>query len=282
VSEKRPPGGFGPPRKRFGQHFLTDPRALDRIVEALEPESTPCVVEIGPGRGALTERLLQRCERLVAVEIDRDLVRHLREAHGARSGFAVVEGDALEEDWAALAGGPYRLAGNLPYNITTPLIFRILAPPRPERSVILVQKEVADRLAATAGSADYGALTVNVQVVARVEVAGRVGAGSFHPRPAVDSAIVVLEPLPEPLVTPYEEATFRRFVQAVFGMRRKQSVRVVRELTDLDAEGARAVLASLGVDPVARPETLGPTVFVSLFRALGGPRIDFNDRVSRE
>jgi len=282
VSEKRPPGGFGPPRKRFGQHFLTDPRALDRIVEALEPESTPCVVEIGPGRGALTERLLQRCERLVAVEIDRDLVRHLREAHGARSGLTVVEGDALGVDWAALAGGAYRLAGNLPYNITTPLIFRILAPPRPERSVILVQREVADRLAATAGSADYGALTVNVQVVARVEVAGRVGAGSFHPRPAVDSAIVVLEPLPEPLVMPDEEAPFRRFVQAVFGMRRKQSVRVVRELTDLDAEGARAVLASLGVDPLARPETLGTTVFVSLFRALGGPRIDFNGRVSRE
>jgi 16S rRNA (adenine1518-N6/adenine1519-N6)-dimethyltransferase len=282
MAPTRSTGGFKSPRKRFGQHFLTDPRALDRIVDALDPASVPTIVEIGPGRGALTEKLLARSARVIAIEIDRDLVRHLREAHVEDSGLTVVEGDALAGDWASLAGGPYRIAGNLPYYITTPLIFRILQPPRPDRAVILVQREVADRLVATAGSSDYGALTVNVAVVAHVSIVGRVGAGSFHPRPMVDSAIVALDPLAVPLVEPDEEAAFRRFVQAVFGMRRKQLLRVVRELVMPDADAARKVLDELGLTPTVRPETLDPATFVKLFRGLGAGRIDFSDRGSRE
>jgi 16S rRNA (adenine1518-N6/adenine1519-N6)-dimethyltransferase len=157
------------PRKRFGQHFLADPRSLERIVEALAPEPSDTVVEIGPGRGALTDLLIPRSGRLVAVEIDRDLVRHLKARYAGQPNVEVVEGDALNADWAAMAGGSYLLAGNLPYYITTPLLFRILATPRPRRAVLLVQREVAARLAATRVEG-LRRPTVNAQVTASVRV----------------------------------------------------------------------------------------------------------------
>ena len=207
------------PRKRFGQHFLTDPASLGRIADALAPEPSDTVVEIGPGRGALTDVLAPRCARLIAIEIDRDLVRHLTEKYAGQPHVEVVEGDALDTDWSAIAGSPYLLAGNLPYYITTPLIFRILEAPRPRRAVLLVQREVAARLVAAPGSADYGALTVNVQVTASVKVVAKVSGGSFHPRPSVDSSIILLTPLATPALGASEEDPFRRFVQAAFGMR---------------------------------------------------------------
>jgi 16S rRNA (adenine1518-N6/adenine1519-N6)-dimethyltransferase len=256
------------PRKRFGQHFLTDVHALQRIADALAPEASDIVVEIGPGRGALTELLSARCRRLIAVEIDRDLVRHLRERYAGRSHVEIVEGDALETDWAAIAGTPYLLAGNLPYYITTPLIFRILATPRPARAVLLVQREVADRLAAVPGSATYGALTVNVQVTTTIRAVGRVSAGAFHPRPTVESSIVLMQPRGEPLVRQGDEQSFRKFVQAAFGMRRKQLLRLVRELWVPDAGRAMAMLSSVGLDPALRPENVSPPDFVRLYTAI--------------
>lgn len=259
--------GLRRPRKRFGQHFLADPRSLDRIVEALAPEPTDTVVEIGPGRGALTDLLVPRCRRLVAVEIDRDLVRHLQARYADQPNVEVVEGDALKTDWGAMAGPSYLLAGNLPYYITTPLLFRILATPRPRRAVLLVQREVAARLVATPGSKDYGALTVNVQVTASVRVVARVSAGAFHPRPSVTSAIVLVTPLDHPLLGADEEDDFRRFVQAAFGMRRKQLLRVMRELWVRDASKASAILADVGLPPAARPEVISPSEYVRLFRA---------------
>ena len=258
--------GLPAPRKRFGQHFLTDPRSLDRIVEALAPLPSDTVIEIGPGRGALTDRLAGQCARLIAVEIDRDLVRHLAERYVGQPTVEVVEGDALEVNWAALANGPYLLAGNLPYYITTPLIFRILESPRPARAVLLVQREVAARLAAPPGSGDYGALSVNVQVTTSVKTVAKVSAGSFHPRPKVDSAIVLLKPLEQPLLGVDEEQPFRKFVQAVFGFRRKQLVRVLREM-DVPGERAAAILSEIGVETTARSETLTPDEFVQLFRS---------------
>ncbi|HEX9564712.1 MAG TPA: 16S rRNA (adenine(1518)-N(6)/adenine(1519)-N(6))-dimethyltransferase RsmA [Gemmatimonadaceae bacterium] len=260
--------GLPPPRKRFGQHFLADPRALDRIVEALQPQPESTIVEIGPGRGALTDRLVSRCRRLIAIEIDRDLVRHLQERYRGIASVEIVEGDALETDWGTLAGTEYLLAGNLPYYITTPLLFRVLATPRPDRAVLIVQREVAGRLLAAPGSDEYGALSVNVQASATVEVVARVSAGAFHPKPAVDSTIVMVRPLADPLVSAADEIPFRRFVQAVFGMRRKQLVRVVRELTGWDALRAGDLLSRLGVPGSARPETLSPEGFVRLHQAL--------------
>jgi 16S rRNA (adenine1518-N6/adenine1519-N6)-dimethyltransferase len=212
--------------------------------------------------------LVGNCKRLIAIEIDRDLVRHLRERYADRPDVEIVEGDALETDWAALAGSSYLLAGNLPYYITTPLLFRILASPRPKRAALLVQREVAARLASAPDTDDYGALTVNVQVSASVRTVARVPAGSFHPKPKVDSAIVLLEPLAEPLVTASEEEPFRKFVQAVFGMRRKQMVRIVRSLRVPEADRAAALLAEADIAPAARPETLTPSHFVNLYRTL--------------
>ena len=259
------------PRKRFGQHFLTDVRALQRIVDALAPDPGDTIVEIGPGRGALTDLLASRSRRLVAIEIDRDLVRHLRERYADQPHVEIVEGDALEVDWGVLAGDDYVLAGNLPYYITTPLIFRILASPRPKRAVLLVQREVSARLAADPGTSDYGALSVNVQVSARVRTVAKVPAGAFRPKPAVDSAVVMLEPLENPLVSADEEEPFRKFVQAAFGMRRKQRLRVVRELWIPDAALASRVLAEIGLEPSQRPETVSPPDFVSLFRLTRTP-----------
>ena len=256
------------PRKRFGQHFLADPRSLERIVEALAPGPSDTVVEIGPGRGALTNLLSPRCGRLIALEIDRDLVRHLREKYADQPHVEIVEGDALETSWGALAGPSYLLAGNLPYYITTPLIFRILTIPRPRRAVILMQREVAARLVAAPGSDDYGALTVNVQVTASVKVVSRVSAGSFHPKPKVDSAIVLVTPLTEPLLGAGEEEPFRKFVQAAFGMRRKQLLRVMRELWIPDSGRASAILALLGLEPSMRPEVISPVDFVRLYTTI--------------
>jgi 16S rRNA (adenine1518-N6/adenine1519-N6)-dimethyltransferase len=180
----------------------------------------------------------------------------------------IVEGDALETDWGAITAGEYLLAGNLPYYITTPLLFRVLESPRPARAVLLVRREVAGRLSAEPGSPEYGALTVNVAASADVSTVARVGAGAFHPRPAVDSAIVRIVPRADPLVSGAAEREFRRFVQALFAMRRKQLVRVVRELTGLGATEAADLLAGLGMSPSVRAETLAVAEFVQLFAAL--------------
>ena len=263
------------PRKRFGQHFLTDRRSLERIVEALDPQPDDTVVEIGPGRGALTSLLAARCRRLIAIEIDRDLVRLLQEQFQDRPGVEIVDGDALETDWATLAGGAFLLAGNLPYYITTPLIFRILEHPMPQRAVLLVQREVAERLVAAPGSGDYGALTVNVQVAVTVRIISRVSAGAFNPKPKVDSAIVLLSPRNPQSLGADEEKPFRRFVQAVFGMRRKQMLRVVRELWIPAADDAGAVLSDAGIDPAARPETLKPETFLLLYREITRRHVRF-------
>jgi 16S rRNA (adenine1518-N6/adenine1519-N6)-dimethyltransferase len=160
------------------------------------------------------------------------------------------------------------LAGNVPYYITTPILFHALRPPRPARAVYLVQREVADRLAAPPGGKEYGALSVNVQAVARAELVVRVPPGAFQPPPKVDSAVVRIVPRGDPAVAPDEERRFRTFVQAAFGMRRKQMVRVVRSVASLDADAAAAVLAEAGVAPDARPETLAPEAFARVVRAL--------------
>ena len=147
-------------KRRLGQHFLTDPRLLGRIADALAAGPADTVLEIGPGPGGLTAALARHAGRLIAIEMDRDLVPALRERVPTAT---VVEGDALALDWHALAGGPFLVAGNIPYNITSPLLDKALEPPRPQRIVFLVQKEVADRVTAAAGETSYGALSIGVQ-----------------------------------------------------------------------------------------------------------------------
>jgi 16S rRNA (adenine1518-N6/adenine1519-N6)-dimethyltransferase len=252
-------------KRHLGQHFLTDPRLLGRIADALGAGPDDTVLEIGPGPGGLTAALMERAGRLVAIERDGDLVPALRERF---PGATIVEADALEADWPALAGPRYLVAGNIPYNITSPLIDKALDPPRPERIVFLVQKEVADRVTARAGDPDYGALSVGVQSVARAERLFVVPAGAFHPRPKVDSAVLRLTPLAEPLVPPAWQASFRRLVVGLFGFRRKQMARGLRELTGWEPERVAEVLARVGIPPAARPEVLAPAVFAALLRAL--------------
>lgn len=263
------PAPLPAPRKRFGQHFLKDARVLEAIADALGPLENRTVIEIGPGRGALTDRLVERAQRVVAVEVDRDLVAHLRTRYAAMKHVEIVEADVLHTSLAELAGGPYVLAGNVPYYITTPIIFHALESPRPDVAVYLVQKEVADRLAAPPGDKTYGALSVNVQAVAKVELLRRVQPGAFNPPPTVDSAVIRIIPNDTAAIAPEWESRFRGFVQAAFGLRRKQLVRVVRTVASLDAERASAVIAACGLTNDVRPEVLTAHDFARLVQALG-------------
>lgn len=257
---------FPPTRKSLGQHFLTDKRILGRIADALHLQGDETVLEIGPGRGALTDLLAERAGRLIAIEYDRALAAILRERYARRSNVLVAEADVLEVSLGELAAGPYVLVGNVPYYITTPILFHALVPPRAERAVYLVQREVAQRLSASPGSKEYGALTVNVAAVARAETLFGVPAGAFSPPPKVESAVVRITPLAQPHISQEEERPFRTLVQGAFGMRRKQMRRVVRSLYALDAEGADELLAAAGIEPTDRPEVLRVEQFVALLR----------------
>jgi len=257
-------------RKRLGQHFLVDRTVLERIADALGPNANDVVVEIGPGRGALTDLLSRRARRVIAIEIDRDLVPYLRDRYRDAGNVEVIERDVLDVDLGAVAGPEFLLAGNVPYYITTPILFHALEPPRPARAVYLVQREVAERIAAPPGSRTYGALSVNVQGVARAELVGRVPAGAFRPPPSVESAIVRLTPRPDPVVEQSLEPDFRALVQDAFGLRRKQMRRVVRTVAHLGVDAADQVLAAASIDPECRPETLSPGDFARLLHAISG------------
>jgi 16S rRNA (adenine1518-N6/adenine1519-N6)-dimethyltransferase len=257
-----------PPRKRLGQHFLTDSRALDKIADALEITKSDTVIEIGPGRGALTDRLAARAGRLITIEVDRLLVPILRARYAAQPHVSVIESDVLELTLGDVAGGAYLLAGNVPYYITTPIIFHALVRPRPARAVFLVQKEVADRATAAPGSKEYGALSVNLQALATCTVRGTVKPTAFNPPPSVDSSILHLVPRSDPVIGADDEAAFRKLVIASFGLRRKQLRRVVRTVRGLSAEEADVAISAAGLDPEARPETLSAQQFARLLHAL--------------
>lgn len=265
-------GGAHRPRKRLGQHFLHDRRVLARIADAVAPAPGDTVIEIGPGEGALTDLLVPLASRLVLIELDRDLAARLRARYAAQPHVEILEADVLDVSLADVARGPYVLAGNVPYYITTPILFHALASPRPRRAVYLVQKEVADRVVAPAGHDDYGALSVNVQALAQAERLGTVGPGAFRPPPTVDSAVLRITPRADPLVTPDEEQPFQRFVVGLFGQRRKQLVRALRESAGLSAEAAHAAVTAAGLSPTTRAETVPPEGLVTLYRAVVAAR----------
>ena len=255
--------------RRLGQHFLSDPKILGRIADALDPRPGETVIEIGPGRGSLTAILLDRGLKVIAIEKDRRLIAEL---HGKRGtgNVNVVGGDGLKIDWHQLIAPTFpvscvpfpvfKIVGNIPYYITSPLLEKALTPPLPERVVFLVQAEVADRIAAHPGTKIYGALSVGVQAVCRVEKLFQIAPGAFRPPPKVRSAVVRLTPLAEPLIKPEEVAPFRKFVTACFSRRRKQLKNAVPGMTAADLE-------ALGLDPKLRPERLSPSDFVRLMRS---------------
>jgi len=247
-------------RKRFGQHFLHDRGVLERIVSAIDPRPDQSLVEIGPGRGALTELLAGKCRTLDAVEIDRDLAAWLRQRYAGASGFQLHEADALEFDFAALArlrGARLRVIGNLPYNISTPLLFHVAAAHEHIDDLhVMLQKEVIDRIVAAPGSGEYGRLTVMLAPWIEARHLFDVGPGAFTPAPRVWSAVARLAVRREPaFVVP---RAFARTVSAAFSQRRKTLRNALRSLMDAET------IAAAGIDPGARPETLSPAQFAAL------------------
>ncbi len=273
MSVRRDSGGFPPTLKRLGQHFLTDQTALEHIVDALAPTQQDTVVEIGPGRGALTQLLLPRAGRLVAVELDRVLASMLEERYADDPRVTIVERDILKTPLGEIGGETFLLVGNVPYYITTPILFHALAGALPTRAVFLVQREVAARAMAPAGSKVYGALSVNLQVLTDIQRMFDIPPGAFRPPPKVDSTVILLRPLATPLITRPEQRAFQHFVQSLFGQRRKQLGTILRSLAtatspDPQPSTVNPAFAALGIDPADRPERLAPAQFVALFRAV--------------
>jgi 16S rRNA (adenine1518-N6/adenine1519-N6)-dimethyltransferase len=257
------PRAPGRPRKRFGQHFLHDPAVIERLAAAIAPARNEALVEIGPGRGALTGRLLQAdCGSLDAIEIDRDLAALLRGDWGADPRFTLHNADALRVDFAALArerGQPLRVVGNLPYNISTPLLFHLLQSVRHIRDLhVMLQREVVARMAARPGDPAYGRLTVMLSPWLTIERLFDVGPGAFQPPPRVWSAVARLTVRSEPAFAVHPG--FRAIVAAAFSHRRKTLRNALRGLATPEQ------IASCGVDPAARPETIPP----ALFNAIAG------------
>jgi len=250
-------------RKRFGQHFLTDAHYLARIVAAIDPEPRDSMVEIGPGTGILTAPLASAVERLHVVEIDRDLAAALRVAY-PRGNVVVHEADALDFDFASLES-PLRVVGNLPYNVSTPILFRMseLAD-RLRDCVFMLQKEVVERMVAAPDTPDYGRLSVMLQYRFAMRMLVKVPPGAFTPPPKVDSAVVRMEPLGDDRLRARDEALFAKIVAAAFSQRRKTLRNSARSLV------AEEAFARARIDPSRRGETLSVAQFVALADAASG------------
>ncbi|HEB93992.1 MAG TPA: 16S rRNA (adenine(1518)-N(6)/adenine(1519)-N(6))-dimethyltransferase RsmA [Gammaproteobacteria bacterium] len=253
------------PRKRFGQNFLQDPNVVAKIAHAIAPCPDDHLVEIGPGLGALTEALLPQVEAMDAVELDRDLIPKLAQRCGVLGQLRIHSADALKFDFAGLAidGRPLRIIGNLPYNISTPLMFHLLK----SRAVIrdmhfMLQKEVVDRLAATPGGKDYGRLSVMMQYHCVVDSLFDVSPGAFNPSPKVNSAVVRLRPWERPPVAVADVTVLEKLVTQAFSQRRKTLRNTLKGL--LSAEQ----ISAQDIDPTRRAETLSLMEFAVLARAV--------------
>ncbi|MGH9309122.1 MAG: 16S rRNA (adenine(1518)-N(6)/adenine(1519)-N(6))-dimethyltransferase RsmA [Vicinamibacterales bacterium] len=244
-------------RKRFGQHFLEAAWA-DKLVAALDPQPQDRFLEIGPGAGALTSRLAPRVAHLTAVEVDRDLARSL--ADRLPPNVDLIEADFLDLDFSPLVPKrPLRVAGNLPYNISSPILFRLIAAHRESAlfrdATLMVQREVADRIVAAPGSGDYGVLTISVQLHADVHRLLTLPPGAFRPPPKVHSAVVRLRFRP-PVVALVDEQVFGAMVRSMFTQRRKTLANALGPFAGGRGSDARQALASADIDAARRPETL--------------------------
>ncbi len=253
-------------RKRFGQNFLHDPGVIRRIVECIAPCPGQRIVEIGPGQGAITTELLQAAGRLDAIELDRDLLEPLARRCAEVGELHIHSADALRFDFCRLAGNGQRLrvVGNLPYNISTPLLFHLLEQAECiEDMHFMLQKEVVARMAAEPGGKDYGRLSVMLQARCEVTPLFDIGPGAFRPAPKVESAFVRLLPHRKPPVRIDDPALFARLVTQAFAQRRKTLRNNLRELISPEA------MLQLGIDPTRRAETLGLAEFAALANAAG-------------
>lgn len=260
-------------KRSLGQNFLVDPNIQRRIVDALDAGPDDVVLEIGPGTGALTRHIAGRVRRLVAVELDDALAAALQREFADAPGVEIVHADAMEVDLDARLEGAAapRVVGNIPYNITTPLIFRLLElEPRPAVVVLMIQKEVADRILAPPGGKEYGALSVGVRAISDVKRLFNVGKSAFWPAPDVISTVIRLVPHAPRRLTLPEEQDLRALTRVAFSWRRKQLQKILRDSPEygLSHEEVAALSAETGLDLEARPESLAPERFVGLARAL--------------
>ena len=252
-------------RKRFGQNFLVSAGIVAKIVEAIRPQPGDLLVEIGPGLGALTEPLLARLDHLHVVEIDRDLIARLRQRF-TPDRLTVHEGDALQFDFFALGPG-LRVAGNLPYNISTPLLFHLAACADGVRDMhFMLQREVVERMVAAPGGADYGRLSVMLQYRFEMERLFRVPPGAFNPAPKVESAVVRMVPRPRATLDASDEVLLGEVVKSAFAQRRKMLRNTLRE--HLNEED----WVALGLDPRRRAEELAVGDYVRIANRLAGLR----------
>jgi 16S rRNA (adenine1518-N6/adenine1519-N6)-dimethyltransferase len=267
------------PRQRYGQNFLIDLNLMQKLAAAADVRAADVVLEVGAGTGSLTELLLERGARVVAVEIDRGLQTLLRERLGDDSRFALVQADVLAgkhqlnplvcnvlSDWRPKRGGAYKLVANLPYQVATPLLMELLyASPGFERLTCTIQREVGERLVADARTSAYGPVSVVCQTLAEIEVLAILPPAVFWPRPKVQSIMLTLRPRPVDEIDVEDVADFVRFVQRGFAQRRKMLRRVVRDWDLLDA---LAAFQKAGVSPDSRPEELSPQSWRAFHRAV--------------
>jgi len=249
-----------PPKKAFGQHFLHERGVIDKIVLAIDPQPGDAIVEIGPGQGALTLPLLARHGALTAIEFDRDLLAPLAEAARDVGELTLIAGDALDVDLTALAaGGTIRLVGNLPYNVSSPILFHALGHAASIRDMhFMLQKEVVDRMAAAPGSKVYGRLSVMLQAYCRVTPLFKVPPGAFRPPPKVDSAVVRLVPRAAGEIGIADPRRFAAVVRAAFGQRRKTLRNALNGVADA------AAIEAAGLEPGLRAEQVDVAGFVRL------------------
>ena len=253
-------------RKRFGQNFLHDKGVIQRILESIGPGHDEHFVEIGPGRGAITEHLAKQSGKLDVIEIDRELAAELREAQWViEADVKIHMADVLNFDFASLSdvGSSMRLAGNLPYNISTPLLFHLLDFHNLFSDIhVMLQKEVVQRMTASPGTRSYGRLTVALAARCQVEKLFNIGSGAFSPAPKVESSFARLIPMTKPLVSESEQTAFDAVLREAFGKRRKQLANALQTLLSTDA------IEAAGIDPLVRAETLPVTAFVALGQQL--------------
>jgi len=250
------------PRKRFGQNFLNNQYVIDSIISVIAPRRDDVMVEIGPGMGALTQPLARALERLHVVELDRDIVARLRDTY-AGGNVIIHEGDALKFDFTSL-GTRLRVVGNLPYNISTPLLFHLAAQIECVRDIhVMLQKEVVERMVAAPGTSEYGRLSVMLQYAFDMEKVLDVGPDAFYPQPKVHSAVVRMLPRAKRDPAAHDEALFAKVVMAAFSQRRKTLRNTMRNLLNA------ADFQKLNIDPGARAETLAVGDFVRIANHLG-------------
>ncbi len=259
-------------RHQLSQNFLADPEVLEAILDLADPRPERRILEIGPGLGLLTGGLLASGATVTAVELDRGLAAFLRERFedaAAAGDLRLIEGDALDHDLVRLVEPPYDVVANLPYHITSPILHALLGqPPRPDRLVLMVQREVAERIAAPPGKMSY--LSVFVQYHARVRIAFSVPPGAFEPEPAVESAVIVVEPYDaDDRLDPETEDELWRLVQAAFRERRKMIHNVLARQLPLDAGRVTAALVAARIEPDRRPQTLAVGEWLALREELG-------------